>query len=1110
MSMMDAILFPVARVRPRLAHRVFHPSREARMELAPYPVTVIDSKAEPSLRSLADGRTKSIYIPFFQFLFDPQDTIEFRPLRDTRAAGGKRATQILWKYRFYCIPGQYVSDQWIYVDDQLERPISTQIAMSAENHANLYFGVCPRFGSKWFNKAWQTRKVNCLWADLDNTSPQDAINRVLEAKLPHPSAIVNSGHGVHLYWRLGQPVVIDQPDPQPVKTERFTVDGKLKSISVILDERGEKVQYHAGTTPSLCELAHLVQDVNAGIASLIGGDHTKDLARLLRIPGTMNRKDEEQGREPVPCELIELNLGRVYDFNEFRPHAERSPLRAERTKQASIPLRKPTSRLGRKAETTLQQLVTECAVAEPPFRSTRDFHLCAAAIENGWAKETVWEAASQVGKFAERGRDYFELTWAKAEHTARAKVLADTKKRLKDKAEVKAISDTSYLADPSPNGNGKPDMRLEEGIADLLQLDVLGWDSATGCRVFARSTRRLCDIKDVARLTREHCLALFGVPAKRHIARNADEVGPTRYPLGEVRDAISLLASRCCANTENQSGNGIWRGLDENGSPTDEIIIVSGSDAYAWRHDESKLVELHGPRQGGRTLLLGDGQPWCDFRVLEDNLSSAKNREWCERVVSDATRVFDNWQWSKRGCPPLVTALVMATWTQTIWQWRPMISLTGASRSGKSTLINRTIAPMFNGLAITSSDASAAGIRQELARNATVVLLDEFDVESGDKHKAAENRKIQKMFRMSGKGDQHLRGTPGQRAISGRMQHIPWFGGIVFQSTSEADANRFISLSLEMPTYKIPEHSESSLRDLGLRLLAISIRYAIPAIKAAGKLEEQPERYAEKLRVCEDRNEYEKYKKLCQIHSRVVQGYSAPVAILAKATGRDPAQTLEAFLKNTVEVDEIEIEDDNIALLGKIASATISIKGVPFSVARLLREVAPYEAHGGQAYKDGFHGEQVELYKDALESHGIKLAMYMKSELHKIALKWKKIPSSAIHTLSQTGVLLIGWKKCIETLVPELGGQRIDQSMARTKLVIRGRRRIGKGSNQRVVGIPFLWFYDTFMGSENDSDRPYYLKSLSSIEHLGTDVGLRQEYDGDDESGNTGVVDLGF
>jgi P4 family phage/plasmid primase-like protien len=166
--------------------------------------------------------------------------------------------------------------------------------------------------------------------------------------------------------------------------------------------------------------AERIQAIVHGIAKVIGGDHTHDLARLLRFPCTLNRKDERNGKQPVPCELVECDATRRYPLADFEKFAEQAPekVRAKELAKVKLPSGK---RLTPSRLDSLNKHVNRCAVAEPGSRSGVDFALCCHAIEHGLDKEAVWAEVQSVGKFGERGRDYFDLTWRKAEAHTREK-----------------------------------------------------------------------------------------------------------------------------------------------------------------------------------------------------------------------------------------------------------------------------------------------------------------------------------------------------------------------------------------------------------------------------------------------------------------------------------------------------------------------------------------------------------------------------------------------------------------------------------------------------------------------------------------------------------------
>jgi P4 family phage/plasmid primase-like protien len=247
-------------------------------------------------------------------LFEPSDLILFRPV-ESWSEGGRKRSRV--DYGNVCYrPAKLAT---------LEKTIVRLETSSESERTNLFFGVCPRVGNKGrFDFAWQIRVVRCLWADLDHCAVDQAIERCKSSSVPEPSSIVNSGNGIHLYWLLDRPFLIDDVgEPLPVETE-WTVgsDGRKKPKRYILDGKDriylDRCHDLTKTSPKALE----VQDLLAGIASVINADHTTDLTRLLRLPGTLNRKDQRNGREPVKAELVKCDPNCRYSielFHRFAP-----------------------------------------------------------------------------------------------------------------------------------------------------------------------------------------------------------------------------------------------------------------------------------------------------------------------------------------------------------------------------------------------------------------------------------------------------------------------------------------------------------------------------------------------------------------------------------------------------------------------------------------------------------------------------------------------------------------------------------------------------------------------------------------------------------------------
>lgn len=135
-------------------------------------------------------------------------------------------------------------------------------------NSNLYFGVATRDGQGG-SKA-NVVDIPCLWCDLDfKITPHKIVVEKLKKFPFKPSMVVQSGGGIHLYWMLREPV-------------------KKSDIAT-------------------------TEDVNHRIADQLGGDHAScDAARILRIPGTLNRKYSPARL----CEVAEQN-DFFYSLDDF-------------------------------------------------------------------------------------------------------------------------------------------------------------------------------------------------------------------------------------------------------------------------------------------------------------------------------------------------------------------------------------------------------------------------------------------------------------------------------------------------------------------------------------------------------------------------------------------------------------------------------------------------------------------------------------------------------------------------------------------------------------------------------------------------------------------------
>jgi len=166
-------------------------------------------------------------------------------------------------------PAQHFFD-WPRQADEVASFCSSK---SGESH--VYFGVCLRGEKAGGEKA--ARWSNAVWADIDFKDYKGGEGEARKKIKDFPlkvSLAVHSGNGFHLYW------VMREPWDLSVDEERR----KLKAI-------------------------------NRAVAKAVGGDHVHDLARVLRVPGTLNVKVAPY----VPCRVLVSRDDR-YNPADFEGH----------------------------------------------------------------------------------------------------------------------------------------------------------------------------------------------------------------------------------------------------------------------------------------------------------------------------------------------------------------------------------------------------------------------------------------------------------------------------------------------------------------------------------------------------------------------------------------------------------------------------------------------------------------------------------------------------------------------------------------------------------------------------------------------------------------------
>jgi hypothetical protein len=156
-------------------------------------------------------------------LFEPGDVVEFRlrPPRETEQQMQPRQFLKSTTTRQHGIyPWTFANEVGVIVNklSQLNQGDATWWGLPGMTEGtwtdvegfpaipiNIYAGVNPRITTGG-SKNEDVLLARTLFVDLDNTTIADAMEQLRRTKLPMPTMIVMSGHGVHFYWRLTDPI----------------------------------------------------------------------------------------------------------------------------------------------------------------------------------------------------------------------------------------------------------------------------------------------------------------------------------------------------------------------------------------------------------------------------------------------------------------------------------------------------------------------------------------------------------------------------------------------------------------------------------------------------------------------------------------------------------------------------------------------------------------------------------------------------------------------------------------------------------------------------------------------------------------------------------------
>lgn len=162
--------------------------------------------------------------------------------------------------------------------------------------------------------------------------------------------------------------------------------------------------------------------------------------------------------------------------------------------------------------------------------------------------------------------------------------------------------------------------------------------------------------------------------------------------------------------------------------------------------------------------------------------------------AAELLALLSTWAWRRPDIDPvLLLGWIGCAILGGALQWRPMLWLTGGAGTGKSTLQDHVLKPVFDGAAVMVGDTSQAGLRQALRCSTLPALVDELEAN-------ADGRKAQgviELAKLAASGALVLRGSSDHGEVQFQVRSAFLFSSILIPPLAPAERSRIAVLDLD-------------------------------------------------------------------------------------------------------------------------------------------------------------------------------------------------------------------------------------------------------------------------------------------------------------------------
>lgn len=471
-----------------------------------------------------------------------------------------------------------------------------------------------------------------------------------------------------------------------------------------------------------------------------------------------------------------------------------------------------------------------------------------------------------------------------------------------------------------------------QAVLDAFGIVVLGEQDDQTILAWSTNTTKNYKIKNPDRLGVQELRQILGPAGDDCLWTTDDEPAPAgMYSPADLRRAIALAASAAKRISQaNIIGQGIWR---RNG----RVIVVNGAETL--EYNDGTFEHLQTPHFGEDIVQLNASRRWADSEALIA-ATTTMTRVRAQGLILQLRQLLQCWNWSHRYDDRILSLLMVASFIQACWRWRPQVSVTGPTDCGKSTLFSELLKPFFGRWTIATDRSTEAGLRQAIGHDAAPVLVDEFD-------RYGHRQQVLELFRTSSRGGLILRGTADQTGQKFGVQHIGWFAAIESGDHWAQDQNRFIHFELLPPARRgalcLPSTEE--LADLGQNLIAVALWVAARAIRLADRL---------------------RATRVPRTDGRIVESFAVPAALeglIFAGRGNEVEfgqRALRAWLNGRTTTQR-QVAQEEQSLLQHLLAATVRV---------------PVRAAGNTTTQERMVGQLLECFREnreLLQAHGVTL-----------------------------------------------------------------------------------------------------------------------------------------